>query len=168
MQYSQSEVHLRHKSDGCHIKATRMRKTRRRCSIFSHPGQNGRCPIVVENSKVRMSRYLDTSTTTKWPKSRASMEDPVAPLEQNLYVHPFPGLLWERQFEKILLKYGWEKVSNWECLFVHREKGLFLSVYLDDIKLAGKKQNINPTWKALVREVDLGEPTSFRDHVHLG
>ena len=26
------------------------------------------------------------------------------------------------------MKYGWEKVSNWECLFVHREKGLFLSV----------------------------------------
>ena len=35
---------------------------------------------------------------------------------------------------------SWEKVSNWECLFVHREKGLFLSVYVDDIKLAGKKQ----------------------------
>ena len=46
------------------------------------------------------------------------------------------------QFEKILLKYGWEKVSNWECLFVHREKGLFSSVYVDDIKLAGNKQNI--------------------------
>ena len=42
--------------------------------------------------------------------------------------HLLAGLLWERQFEKILLKYGWEKVSNWECLFVHREKGLFLSV----------------------------------------
>ena len=27
------------------------------------------------------------------------------------------------------------------------EKGLFLSVYVDDIKLAGKKQNISPTWK---------------------
>ena len=26
-----------------------------------------------------------------------------------------------------------------ECLFVHREKGLFLSVCVDDIKLAGKK-----------------------------
>ena len=37
----------------------------------------------------------------------------------------------ERQFEKILLKYGWEKVSNCECSFVHREKGLFLSVYVD-------------------------------------
>ena len=97
----------------------------------------------------------------KWPKSWSSMEDPVVPLERNLYGHPLGGLLWERQFEKILLKYGWEKVSNWECLFVHREKGLFLSLYVDDIKLAGKKQNINPMWKVLNKEVDLGEPASF-------
>ena len=53
-------------------------------------------------------------------------------------------------------------------LFVIREKGLFLSVYVDDIKLAGKKQNINPTWKILMKDVDLGEPTSFLDHVYLG
>ena len=53
----------------------------------------------------------------------------------------------ERQFEKILLKHGWGKIPNWECLFVHREKGLFLSVYVDDIKLAGKKHNIDPMWK---------------------
>ena len=39
---------------------------------------------------------------------------------------------------------------------------------VDDIKLAGKKQNINPMWKILLREVDLGEPTSFFDHVYLG
>ena len=75
----------------------------------------------------------------KWPKSCSSMEDPVVPLERNLYSHPLAGLLWEMQFEKILLKYVWEKVSNWECFFVHREKGLFLSVYVDDIKKAGKK-----------------------------
>ena len=55
-----------------------------------------------------------------------------------------------------------------ECLFVHREKGLFLSVYVDDIKLAGKKQNLDPMWKVLNKEVDLGEPTSFLDHVYLG
>ena len=56
----------------------------------------------------------------KWPESWSSMEDPV--VERNLYGHPFAGLSWERQFEKILLQHGWEKVSNWECLFVHREK----------------------------------------------
>ena len=41
-------------------------------------------------------------------------------------------------------------------------------MYVDDIKLAGKKQNINPMWKVLNREVDLGEPTSFLDHVYTG
>ena len=96
------------------------------------------------------------------------MEDPVVPFERNLYSHSWAGLLWKRQFEKILLKHGWEKIPNWECLFVHREKGLFLSVYVDDIKLVGKKQNLDPTWKVLNKEVDLGEPTSFLDHVYLG
>ena len=95
------------------------------------------------------------------------MEDPV-PLERNLYGHPLAGLLWERQFEKVLLNHGWEKIPNWECLFVHRKKGLFLSVYVEDIKLAGKKQNLNPVWKVLSKEVDLGEPTSFLDHVCFG
>ena len=37
----------------------------------------------------------------KWPKSCSSMEDPVVPLERNLYGHPLAGLLWKRQFEKI-------------------------------------------------------------------
>ena len=72
-------------------------------------------------------------------------------------------ILWQDysgkgNFRKSFLKHGWEKVSNWECLFVHRQKGLFLSVYVDDMKLAGKKQNIDPMWKLLNKEVDLGEP----------
>ena len=45
---------------------------------------------------------------------------------------------------------------------------LFLSVYVDDIKLTGRKQNLDPMWKVLNKEVDLGEPTSFLDHVYLG
>ena len=96
------------------------------------------------------------------------MEDPVVPFERNLYGHPLAGLLWARQFEKILLKHGWEKIPNWKCLFVNREKGLFLSVYADDIKLYGKKQNLDPMWKLLNKEVALGEPTSFLDRVYLG
>ena len=39
---------------------------------------------------------------------------------------------------------------------------------MDDIKLAGKKQNIYPTWKIVMKDVALGKPTSFLDHVHLG
>ena len=41
-------------------------------------------------------------------------------------------------------------------------------MHVDDIKLAGKKQNLDPMWKVLNKEVDLGEPTSFLDHVYLG
>ena len=40
-------------------------------------------------------------------------------------------------------------------------------LYVDDINLAGKKQNLDPMWKLLNKEVDLGEPTSFLDHVYL-
>ena len=42
------------------------------------------------------------------------------------------------------------------------------SFIVSDIKLAGKKHNIDPMWKVLNKEVDLGEPTSFLDHVYLG
>ena len=101
------------------------------------------CP----NIWIRLPRH-------KWPKSWSSIEDPVVPLERNLYGHPLAGLLWERQFEEILLQHGWEKVPNWECLFVHRHKGLFLSVYVEE-----KKTNINPTFKILMKDVVLGEPT---------
>ena len=38
---------------------------------------------------------------------------------------------------------------------------------VDNIKLAGKKQNLDLMWKVLNKEVDLGESKSFLDHVYL-
>ena len=38
----------------------------------------------------------------------------------------------------------------------------------NDSKVAGKKQNMAPMWKTLMKLVDLGEPTSFLDYVYLG
>ena len=68
--------------------------------------QNGGCSEIIEipNSEcpdiwIRLPRH-------KWPKSWSSMEDPVVPLKRNLYGHPLAGLLWKRQFEKILLQHG--------------------------------------------------------------
>ena len=102
----------------------------------------------------------------KWPKSWSSMEDPVVPLERNLYGHLLAGLLWERQFEKILLKHGWEKrfqIGN-VSLYIVKKDFSYLCVWMK--KLAGK--NLDPMWKLLNKEVDLGEPTFFLDHVNLG
>ena len=89
------------------------------------------------------------------------MDDPVVPLERNLYGHPLAGLFGKGNLRTVLLEHGWEKVLNWKCLFVNRARGLFPPVYVDDIKLAGKTENMKPTWKILMKDVDLGEPTSF-------
>ena len=97
----------------------------------------------------------------EWLKSWSSMEDAVFLLERNLYGHPLARLLCERQFEKILLKHGWEKIPNCECLFVHREKGLFLSVYVDDVELTGKKRNIDPIWKSSQQRSRFGRTNIF-------
>ena len=86
------------------------------------------CPDIW----IRLPKHL-------WPKSWSSMEDPVVPLERNLYGHPLAGPLWERQFEKVFL-HGWEKVPTENVYSLAEKKGLLLSVYVDDMKLAGKKQ----------------------------
>ena len=98
----------------------------------------------------------------KWPKSWSSMEDPVVPLERNLYGHSLAGLLWERTVRG---KFYWSTIVRrfpiGNAYSYTAKKGLFLSVYVDDIKLAGKKQNLDPMWKILDKEVVLGEPTIF-------
>ena len=106
-----------------HFQTVRVRRTSSWCSICLYPGKNRRCSKIIENFKIGMSRHLDSSTRHQWPKSWSSMEDPVVLLERNLHSNPLAGLLWERQFENILLKPAWEKVSKCECLFVHRKKG---------------------------------------------
>ena len=94
-------------------------------AVFIEQGSSASQMTAVKNMDIISRLFGCDGQAAKWPKSWSSMEDPVVPLERNLYGHPLAGLLWERQFEKILLKHGWEKIPNWECLFVHHEKGLF-------------------------------------------
>ena len=76
-----------------------------------------------------MSRCLDTfSTTQKWPKSWEKIEEPVVPLDRNLYGRPLARLLWKRQFEEALSERGWEKIPNWECMFVQLTRLVSVSI----------------------------------------
>ena len=56
------------KSHGYHIQIARVRRTISGRSICLYPGDNGRCFKIIENSKVRMSRYLDTCTEAQVAK----------------------------------------------------------------------------------------------------
>ena len=47
-------------------------------------------------------------------------------------------------------------------------KDYFLSDFVDDIKMFGKKWTMAPMWKTLMKNVDLDGPTSFLDHKNLG
>ena len=59
------------------------------------------------------------------------------------------------------------RVKGWECLF-HRKLGLFLSVYVDDFKMAGKKEKFAPMWATLRKKIDLEPPVPMDGNVYLG
>ena len=61
--------------------------------------------------------------------------DSVVELVVNLYGHAKAGLYWEEHCHGAIKRCGFEKVDDWECLFKHYEKQLFLSVYVDDFKM---------------------------------
>ena len=81
-------------------------------SAYTHVKMEDDAPKLLKIPKSECPDIWIRLPRHKWPKSWSSMDDPVVPLERNLYGHPLAGLLWRRQFEKILLQHGWEKVLN--------------------------------------------------------
>ena len=61
-----------------------------------------------------------------------------------------PDFCEKDNLKTVLFGQGWEKLPNWECLFLHRQQDLFLSVYVDDIILNGRKTKPQP----YVEEID--------------
>ena len=51
-------------------------------------------PKLLKNPKSECPDIWIRLPRHKWPKSWSSMEDPVVPLERNLYGHPLAGPLW--------------------------------------------------------------------------
>ena len=145
------------KSHGHYFKTTRMRRTRSRCSIRLNLCQNERCTEVIENSEVRMSRYLDTSTETQkaniiFQHGRPSHSSWTKSVRSSSGRSNMGKAMWESSIEIWL-----GKSSKLRMFFVNREKGLFLSVYVDDLKLAGKSRTLvrhgKFSWKTLIWEI---------------
>ena len=125
------------KSNGRYRKITRLWWTSSWRRISMHSGEDGGCSETAQNSKVRMSRCMDTCSTTWMAKI----------LRQTWKIQWF--LLNEIFTDTHLLDFFGKDGSRKFCwnldgLFVHRKQGWCLSVYVDDIKLAGMKQNMAP------------------------
>ena len=104
----------------------------------------------------------------QWPAHWKGMHQPYCKLKKALYGHPKAGLYWEQHCKKAVLNAGFEPVQGWECLYMHREQQLFLSIYVDDFKMAGRKANLAPMWSKLKAHLNLDEPTQLHGSVYLG
>ena len=124
---------------------------------------------LLKNTKIGMSRHMgfvfhDTNGQNHGPVWKT----------QSFFLNEIcMVILWQDYYGKDNLRKSYENTVGRRFpignVYSSTETtGLFLSVCVDDIKLAGKKQNIKPMWKVLNKEVDLGEPTYFLDHVYLG
>ena len=102
------------------------------------------------------------------PKSWDKIDHPVCKLLINLYGHPLAVLIWEKYCHKRLAEIGFEKIHGWENLFVHREKKLFLSVYVDDFKMAGSKQHLKAMWEEVGKKLEMDPPEPVHGNVYLG
>ena len=53
-------------------------------------------------------------------------------------------------------------------MYVHREKKLWLSIYVDDLKMAGLETNIKPIWEELKLLMKLEPPKAMAKNIYLG
>ena len=56
------------KNHGYYLQIAWLRRTSSRRSISLYPSENGRCSQIIENSKIGVSRHLNSSTTTQMAK----------------------------------------------------------------------------------------------------
>ena len=61
-----------------------------------------------------------------------------------------------------------EYLHSWECTYYHRKDQLFLNVYVDDLEMVGKAENIKPMWESLRKVLVSDLETDLVDHVYLG
>ena len=158
MLYSQSKIHLRHKRrqqkswisyPGCQDA-----KDKQQTQYQLHPGRNGTCTNVTENSKVGMSRHLDSSTTTQLAEimvqyGRSSRSSWTESVRSSIGRTIMGKAIWENLAATRLGKssqngnvYSLTEKKDYSCLCMWTTK-----------KLAGKKQISNRlgkfSWKTL-------------------
>ena len=85
---------------------------------------------------------------------------PVVRLMKALYGHPDSGTYWEQHCDQGVRKAGFEPVGpSWPC-YRHPKLGLFLTIYVDDFKMAGPKANHAEGWKRLRQSLSI-EPEKY-------
>ena len=99
------------------------------------------------------------------PKEWQHMRDPVVPLQEALYGHPRSSACWENHCETILKAKGFEPIPQWRSCFRHAKLGLFLTIYVDDFKLARPKEAVAKGWDLIKEGIELDEPQDINKYL---
>ena len=78
-----------------------------------------------------------------------------------LFFSPPREVKFEALYESELEKYRHGNVVR-----ALEARMVFLSVFVDDIMIVGKKQNSRPPWKRVQKHIDLEDPTPLTDQEH--
>ena len=77
------------------------------------------------------------------------------------------GIMWEQHCDKQVESVGFKPVGEeWQSCYCHPALRLFLVAYLDDLKMAGPKDNLDKGWSLLLKGRDIEPPVPIG--VYLG
>ncbi len=86
------------------------------------------------------------------------MTDPVCLLA--LYGHPDSITLWVKHRDESMEKTQLKLVQGRASCFMHVGLRVFLTIYVDDFKMAGPFENMDKAWKMTGSVIKLGKPTT--------
>ena len=98
-----------------------------------------------------------------WLDSWKGMRRPAVRLRKALYGHPDSGSFWEQHCHKHVTEAGFELLDpvSWPSVYYHANLDLYLSIYVDDFKMAGNRDNLIKGWDLLKKNIDLDTPEAF-------
>ena len=158
------------KSNGCYCKVTRLWRTSSWCSIclYTQVKIGGRSQIA-QNSQVRMSRRMDTSSTTQNGLNPGQTLKILWYFSNEICM----DIHWQDCYGKDnSRKFYWNldgkkyQIGN-VCLFIENKDYSYRFSWMTYTWLERSRMWL-PCGRELMKNVDLDEPTSFLDHVYLG
>ena len=121
------------------------------------PRQNGGCAQITENSKIGMSRLLDSSTTTQMAEIMVQYGRYSGTSWAESVRSSFGRTIMEDAIWVCSVGTRLGKVLDLECLFVNQEKGLLISVTVDVIKIGWQEtEHQSDLAKVLMKDVESG------------
>ncbi len=86
------------------------------------------------------------------------MHDSVFKLVLALYGHPDSGGNWEQHCEGHLRSVGFQPLPEWPSCYWNADAKAFLVVYVDDFKLAARKNQCQRVWSMIRKGLNMEDP----------